>query len=260
MVKMKWIRERVSSLEILSGTFLNLGSSLTAEMAGQAGFDWVLVDLEHGAGDYQNLQYQLQAIQGTSAAPLVRLAWNDPILCKRVLDLGPSGLMVPWINSVDEAKKAVAAMRYPPLGIRGVASMNRACSFGIDFDDYFSRANQGLLLMAQIETREAVAAAGHIAATDGVDVLFVGPLDLSVSLGIVRQFDHPNLAAARRTVVAACREHRKAAGILVTKESDIAQVIAEGFTFIGVGSDGSLIAQGMRKLAGAFGGFKRAVT
>jgi 2-keto-3-deoxy-L-rhamnonate aldolase RhmA len=256
MVKMKWIRERVLSREILCGTFLNLGSSLTAEMAGQAGFDWVLVDLEHGAGDYQNLLYQLQAIQGTPATPLVRLAWNDPVRCKRVLDLGPSGIMIPWINSGDGAKRAVAAMRFPPVGIRGVASMNRACSFGVDFDDYFSRANNGLLLMAQIETREAVAAAGQIAETDGVDVLFIGPLDLSVSLGIVRQFDHPDLAAARATVVAACREHGKAAGILVTKENDIPQVIAEGFTFVGVSSDGALVAQGMRKLAAAFAGVK----
>lgn len=249
---MKWIRERVLSRELFSGTFLNLGSSLTAEMAGRAGFNWVLVDLEHGAGDYQNLLYQLQAIEGTPAAPLVRVAWNDPIRCKRVLDLGPSGVMVPWINSGDEAKRAVAAIRYPPVGIRGVASMSRACSFGVDFDDYFSRANDGLLLLAQIETREAVAAAEQIAETDGVDVLFIGPLDLSVSLGIVRQFDHPDLAAARAAVVAACRQHGKAAGILMTKESDIGQVIAEGFTFVGLSSDGALVAQGMRKLAGAF--------
>ena len=168
--------------------------------------------------------------------------------------------MIPWINSGDEAVRAVAAMRYPPVGIRGVASMNRACSFGVDFDDYFSRANDGLVLMAQIETREAVAAARQIAETDGVDVLFIGPLDLSVSLGIVRQFNHPGLAAARATVVAACGEHGKAAGILVTKESDIAQVIAEGFTFVGLSSDGSLVAQGMRKLAGAFDGAKRLKT
>lgn len=250
---MKWIRERVLKRELCSGTFLNLGSSLTAEMAGHAGFDWVLVDLEHGAGDYQNLLYQLQAIDGTPAAPLVRLAWNDPVRCKRVLDLGPSGVMIPWINSAEEAKRAVAAMRYPPDGIRGVASMNRACSFGLDFDDYFSRANKGLLLLAQIETREAVAAAEQIAATDGVDVLFVGPLDLSVSLGIVRQFDHPDLAAARAAVVAACRKHGKAAGILMAKESDIARVIDEGFTFVGLSSDGALVAQGMRKLAAVFG-------
>lgn len=249
---MKWIRQRVLNGETLSGTFLNLGSSLTAEMAGRAGFDWVLMDLEHGAGDYQNLLYQLQAVEGTPAAPLVRLAWNDPIRCKRVLDLGPSGVMVPWINSGAEAKQAVAAMRYPPAGIRGVASMSRACSFGIDFDEYFGRAQGGLLLLAQIETRQAVAAAEEIAATDGVDVLFIGPLDLSVSLGIVRQFDHADLTAARAAVVSACRKHGKAAGILITKERDIAPMVAEGFTFVGVSSDGALIAQGMRKLASAF--------
>lgn len=249
---MKWIRQRALNGEVLSGTFLNLGSSLTAEMAGRAGFDWVLVDLEHGAGDYQNLLYQLQAVEGTPAAPLVRVAWNDPVHCKRVLDLGPSGVMVPWINSGDEAKAAVAAMRYPPAGIRGVASMSRACSFGIDFDDYFGRAQCGLLLLAQIETRQAVAAAEEIAATDGVDVLFIGPLDLSVSLRIVRQFDHPDLAAARAAVVSACRKQGKAAGILITKDNDVSQMVAEGFTFVGVSSDGALVAQGLRKLANAF--------
>jgi 2-keto-3-deoxy-L-rhamnonate aldolase RhmA len=160
--------------------------------------------------------------------------------------------MIPWINSGDEAKRAVAAMRYPPAGIRGVASMNRACSFGVDFDDYFSHANNSLLLLAQIETRQAVAAAGQIAAADGVDVLFIGPLDLSVSLGIVRQFSHPDLVAARTAVVAACREHGKAAGILAAKETDIGPLVAEGFTFIGLSSDGALVTQGMRNLAGAF--------
>jgi len=115
---MKWLHERVQSGELLSGTWLNLGSRLTVEMAGLAGFDWVCIDLEHGAGDHSELVLQLQALSGTPAAPLVRLTCNEPPRFKRALDLGPSGLVIPWVNNADEAQAAVAAMQYPPRGIR----------------------------------------------------------------------------------------------------------------------------------------------
>lgn len=248
---MKWIQQRIRSGKLLTGTFLNLGSSLTAEMAGLAGFDWVVVDLEHGSGDHPNLLVQLQALSGTSAVPLVRVAGNDPVLCKRALDLGPAGIMVPWINSKEEALKAVAAVRYPPIGLRGVAAMNRACGFGLSFDDYFQSANTEVTMLAQIETGQAVDNVKDIASVDGVDVLFIGPLDLSVSLGIVKQFDHPDMRSARAKVVAACREHGKAAGILLSNASQIEETIAEGFTFVGLGSDGAAAALGLAKIANA---------
>ncbi len=248
---MRSIRKRVLSGELMSGTFLNLGSSLTAEIAGQAGLDWVLIDLEHGAGDHQNLLFQLQALSGTPAAPLVRVAWNDPVLFKRVLDLGPCGVMAPWVSSPEEAARAVAGIRYPPLGIRGVAAMNRACGFGAAFDEYFRAANEELLLLTQIETRPAVECAEAIAAVEGVDVLFVGPLDLSVSLGVARQFDHPTMCAARARVVAACRRAGKAAGILLAREEQVESAVREGFTFVGLGSDGAVMLWGMQQIASA---------
>jgi 2-keto-3-deoxy-L-rhamnonate aldolase RhmA len=248
---MKWIRQRIRSGEFLTGTFLNLGSSLTAEMAGLAGFDWVVIDLEHGSGDHQNLLLQLQALTGTPAVPLVRVAWNDIVLCKRVLDLGPAGLMVPWINSKGEASRAVAAVRYPPQGLRGVAAMNRACGFGLSFDDYFQRANDEVTTIVQIETKDAVKNVKEIASVDGVDVVFVGPLDLSVSLGIAKQFDHPDMRSARARVVDACREYAKAPGILLSNERQIDETIAEGFTFVGLGSDGSAAVSGLAKIASA---------
>ena len=248
---MKWISQRLRSGEFLAGTFLNLGSSLTAEMAGLAGFDWVVIDLEHGAGDQQSLLVQLQALSGTPAVPLVRVAWNDIVLCKRVLDLGPAGVVVPWITSRDDASRAVAAVRYPPDGLRGVAAMNRACGFGSSFDEYFRHANSEMTLIAQIESTNAVDNVKEIASVEGVDVLFVGPLDLSVSLGIVKQFDHPAMRSARAKVVDACRTHGKAPGILLSNESQIDQTIAEGFTFVGLGSDGAAASSGLARIAGA---------
>lgn len=248
---MKWIREKVLSGELMSGTFLNLGSSLTAEMAGQAGFDWLLIDLEHGAGDRHELLFQLQAIESTPAAPIVRIAWNDPVLFKRVLDLGPSGIMVPYIQSAEEARRAVAAMRYPPAGVRGVASMNRACSFGLGFDEYFRCAGSQLLTVVQIETPASIDHAEEIAGVDGVDVLFVGPLDLSVNLGIACQWDHPTIRAAFAKVVSACRKAGKVAGMLLVNE-EIERAAADGFSFLALSSDGALVAKGLKTVAAAF--------
>jgi 2-keto-3-deoxy-L-rhamnonate aldolase RhmA len=248
---MKWIREKVLSGEVLGGTFLNLGSSLTAEMAGRAGFDWVLIDLEHGSGDRQELLLQLLALESTAAAPIVRIAWNDPVLFKRVLDLGPSGVMVPYVQSAEDAKRAVAAMRYPPAGVRGVASMNRACEFGPGFNEYFNSANSKLLTIVQIETPVAVDHAEAIATTDGVDVLFVGPMDLSVNMGIPCQWNDPKLRAAFSKVVAACRNAGKAAGILLLNH-DAAPFVKEGFSFLALSSDGAMVAAGMKETANLF--------
>ena len=250
------IRQKVKQGLVLSGTFLNLGSPLTAEIAGKAGFDWVLIDCEHGAGDHSELVHQLQAIGCTQAAPIVRIAWNDPPRFKRVLDLGAAGVMVPYINTPDEALQAVAAMRYPPKGIRGVAMMNRACEFGKGFDAYFAQANDLLLTVVQIETAQAVDAADSIAAVDGVDVLFIGPTDLSASMGIIRDVENPRFVEAVHRVAAACRNRGKAAGILLAKPEQIAPHVEHGFTFIAIGSDGGVVQESMRRLAGSFQQFK----
>ena len=253
---MKWIRQRVLSGEIITGTFLNLGSSLTAEIAGNAGFDFVLIDLEHGSGDHDSLIVQLQAVAATPAVPLVRIAWNDPPRFKRVLDLGSSGIMVPMVNNEAEARGAVAAMRYPPQGIRGVAGWNRACRFGPGFEEYFSQANDNLLTIVQIETAEAVKNIEAIAAVDGVDVLFVGPMDLSVGLGIARQFDHPTMREAYEKVVGACRKFGKAAGIILLNPDRADRHFEQGFRFLAQGSDGQLVASGFPKHAACLEQFK----
>ena len=253
---MKWIRTQALARELLAGTFLNLGSSLTAEIAGRCGFDWLLIDLEHGAGDQQNLLAQLQAVEGTRAAPVVRVGWNDATTIKRILDLGPSGIMVPYVNTAEEAARAVAAMQYPPQGVRGVAKFNRACGFTEDFEEYFQKANENLLTVVQIETAEAVANAEAIAAGDGVDVLFVGPLDLSVNLGIPSQFEHPEFVRSMQKVAAACAGAGKAAGTLASGPEQLEQLVDAGFTFIACGSDGGAVTAGLKNIAAAFNGLR----
>ena len=254
---MKWIRNEVLSGKLMAGCFLNLGSGIAAEIAGKSGFDWVLVDIEHGSGDYSELVPQLQALAGTPAAALVRVAWNEAPRFKRVLDLGPSGAMIPYVNSASEAEQAVSAMRYPPQGVRGVASFNRACGFGQDFEEYFARANEELLTIVQVETAEAVKNAEEIAAVDGVDVLFIGPLDLSVNLGHPKELDHPDFRAAVNEVVAACRQAGKAPGILLASPDQLDRTVEDGFTFIGLGSDGGAVAAGLSNNAATFDRFRQ---
>lgn len=252
----KSIRQRVLDGEILVGTWLVLGSSLTAEIAGNAGFDWVLLDMEHGMGANDSLLFQLQAIEGTPAVPIVRVASNDPVLIKRVLDLGPAGVMVPMVNSADDARRLVQAMRYPPQGIRGVTPYTRPANFGQGFKEYYATANNELLCVVQIETEEAVEHADEIAAVDGVDVLFIGPLDLSVGLGIMRQFDHPKYRAAVERIVSACRKAGKTPGIILLDVEVPEDAVADGFSFVARASDGSVLATALRELVEPFKKYK----
>jgi 4-hydroxy-2-oxoheptanedioate aldolase len=165
-----------------------------------------------------------------------------------VLDLGASGIMVPYVTSAREAEQAAASMRYPPQGIRGVAKFNRACGFGQNFDAYFKQANDNLLTVVQIETKEAVDRAEDIAAVEGVDVLFIGPLDLSVNMNIADNYEHPEFLQAMDSVATACKKNGKVAGILVPKLDYLESWIAKGFTFLVVGSDGGCIANGLKSI------------
>ena len=250
------IRERVLNGELLTGTFLNLGSSVTVEMSGDSGFDWILIDLEHGPSDQDSLLYLLQAASATPASPIVRIAFNETVRFKKALDLGAAGIMVPWIRNAEEAKEAVAAMRYPPLGIRGVAKSPRATGFSYSFDDYFERNHELLLTVIQIERTEALEEIDQIASIHGVDVLFIGPMDLSVSLGHPGDFQHPDQQEAYRKVIAAANEHGKSAGILLQSIEQIEPTIELGFKFVAIGSDSALVGRGMRELASAFDRFK----
>jgi len=242
----KFIRQRVLNNELLFGLINNLGSSITVEMAGVAGYDWLWIDGEHGMGGFTDTVHQLQAASATSASPIVRVVWNDFPLIKRVLDIGAAGVIVPWINRAEDAAQVVRAMRYPPAGIRGVARLIRANSFGYDTAEYYRRANQDLLTAVQVETVESVAHADEIAAVEGVDTLVIGPMDLSTSMGISGEFQNPLLWEAFAKVVKACRTHGKAAGILLPAQDDVERLVEMGFRFIATGADGSLLANSMR--------------
>ncbi len=244
-------RNRVLAGEFLGGTFLNLGSSITAEMAGVAGFDWVLLDYEHGPGSDTTLLHQLQALASTPAIPIVRIAANEPPRFKRALDAGAQGIMVPYVSSAAEAEAAVAAMQYPPRGIRGVARLTRAVAFGQDFNTVYAHAHEMLVTMVQIETREAVERVDEIAAVEGADVLFLGPLDLSVNLGIYGDYTHPVFVEAITRVAAAARRAGKAAGILALDPSHIAPWRELGYTVIALGSDAGGANAALRAAAAA---------
>jgi 4-hydroxy-2-oxoheptanedioate aldolase len=240
-------RQRVLAREWLAGGWLNLGSPVSTEVAGNLGFDWLLLDHEHGPGGEDTLLHQLQAASATPAVPIVRIAANEAPRFKRALDAGALGIMVPYINTAAEAQAMVSAMRYPPRGFRGVAKFHRAASFGADFEEYYLHAHEWLLGIAQIETPEAVANAAAIAAVDGVDVLFVGPTDLSYNLGIRDQLDHPRFNDAMNQVGAAARQHGKAAGILVHNNALVAKCREWGFTFVSLGSDGGALRSGLQQ-------------
>lgn len=254
---MKTLRTRALGGELLVGTWLNLGSNISAEIAAGAGFDWVLIDLEHGSGNEADLVSQLQAVDTSDTVSVVRIAWNEAPRFKRTLDMGAGGIMIPYVNTAEEARQAASAMRYPPQGVRGAARFHRANAFGRDFETYFAEANDKLLTVAQIETAEAVQNAEEIAAVEGVDVLFIGPLDLSVSLGIMGQMQHPDFRAAAKRVIDACRKHGKSPGILLPNADGIAAAVEDGYRFLAAGSDGAAVAAGMKTLVSTFASAKK---
>jgi 4-hydroxy-2-oxoheptanedioate aldolase len=244
---MKKLKERLGRGETLVGCFLNIGSALTAEMIGRAGFDWVVIDLEHGSGGEGDVLPQLQALEATGAAAIVRVESHERQRAHRVLDLGAEGIMFPRVGSAAEARKAVAGLRYPPAGVRGVAIANRACGFGVSHREYMASETETILGLVQIESEDGVADVDAIAPVDGADVLFVGPLDLSQSLGIFGQFDHPRFNQALEATAAAARRHGKALGVLMPKVEEFARYHALGFRLMACGSDGSLLNAAARR-------------
>ena len=243
---MKFIRERVLKGEFFAGAWCNLASSITTEMAGAVGFDWVLLDQEHGPGDNMTLLHQMQSLAGARAGVIVRVPWADRILFKKALDLGASGLMIPYVQTVEEAKEIVKLAKYVPQGERGVASSPRCSTFSLNFTDYFANANGSLVTMVQMETPTAVNNAEAIAAVDGIDVLFVGPLDLSISSNYRDMFENDKFVTLLKRVAAAAKNNGKACGILLPHVKWIPLLKGLGYTVIACGADGGYVLNGMK--------------
>jgi 4-hydroxy-2-oxoheptanedioate aldolase len=244
----KHLRRRILNRETLVGCFLNLGSSLTAEIVGQSGFDWVLVDLEHGVGGESELLHQLQSLQHTPAAAVVRVESHERQRFHRVLDLGADGVMAPRVDTAEQARAVAAAIRFPPNGVRGVAKMNRAYGFGAAFKTYVEQIGEHLLGIVQIESETSLQNLDEIAAVDGIDVLFVGPSDLSYSLGIPFDLCHPRFQSALEQVIAVAERHGKATGIKLSNAEDASRCLKLGYRLLACGSDGDFVHDGARSM------------
>jgi 2-keto-3-deoxy-L-rhamnonate aldolase RhmA len=229
------------------GTWLMSASPLVAEAIGCAGFDWAVVDMEHSPLDLMGMVHLLQAVGNTHMVPIVRVPWNDAVMVKRVLDAGANTLLFPFIQNAEEARRAVAATRYPPDGVRGMAGMGRASRFGTTAN-YFTTANASICTVLQLETTVAIANLESIAAVPGVDALFVGPADLSGTMGFVGQLDHPEVLAQ----MASAAQRANALGMPIGSVGGTPETVASyrkmGYDYVAVASDLGLL---MRAATGA---------
>ena len=235
-------RARVLAGETLFGLFLDLASPLSAELCARAGYDWLIIDLEHGGATEADLVGLLNAVNVGGSTALVRPQSGERLRIGRALDMGAAGIMVPRLDSAGEAVEAVTFLRYPPAGVRGVALRTRGGGLGAVGHAEVPTLNEHIVGIVQIESPGALREADAIAAVDGVDVLFVGPADLTHSLGIAGQFDNPIYRDALKTVAAACQAHGKSAGILVYDPAAVADLLGLGFRFIGIGSEGAFVS------------------
>ena len=235
----------------LIGCWCSLGSPITTEVLGVAGFDWILLDAEHAPNDVLGLIPQLMALKDSASAPVVRPSSNDTVEIKRLLDAGFHNFLVPYVESADEARSAVAATRYPPAGVRGVSVSHRMNRYG-SVADYFKVANDNIAVMLQIESRAGVAAAAAIAAVDGVDGLFIGPSDLAAGLGHLGNANHPEVQAAMVAVFAAAKAAGKPVGILSPVEADARRYLEQGASYVAVGSDLGVLRMGTQALFDKF--------
>ena len=241
---MKNLKERIRSGEAVHGCWINLASTVSAEIVGQAGFDWLLLDLEHGAGDVAILYQQLQALSASSSTPIVRIDNLSRPKVQRILDAGATGIMFPQIQSSQEADEAIRMMYYPPRGGRGMAKMVRATAYGRFASEYIQNIEKNLVGVIQIETPSAMENIDAIASTSGVDVLFVGPNDLSLSLGIFGQFNHPLYQEAIRNVAIAAKKHGKMTGVLLQDVNEYEMYYGLGYRFLACGADSAFVRKG----------------
>lgn len=236
----------------LIGMWACSGSPLVTEVAAGSGLDWMLIDMEHSANTLESTLLQLQVVAAYPITPVVRVPFNDAVAIKQVLDLGAQNLIVPMVSSADEARAAVAATRYPPEGVRGVGSALARSARWNRIDGYLQDSAMHTSLTVQIETAAGVSAAAEIAAVDGVDAVFVGPSDLSASMGLLGQQTHPEVVSAVEQVFAAVKAAGKPVGVNAFDPAAADTYIAAGADFIAVGADVAMLARASEALAARF--------
>lgn len=226
-----------------AGGWLQICSPIAAEILSQAGFDWLMIDMEHGPGDILMLIGQMQAMRGYGVVPLVRAPWNDFVVIKRILDAGACGVMVPYVNTRADAEAAVKACRYPPEGIRGVARSPRAQGFGQNASEYLAKANDEMLLIVQAETAQAISNLDAILDVAGVDVIFIGPVDLASSLGHLGDVNHPEVRSAISTIETKVLKAKKALGTVSPTWERAKELYERGYQMVMLMSDGTSLAK-----------------
>lgn len=233
------------------GLWCSLPDPYVTEFLAHAGFDWLLLDSEHSPSDLKIIGTQIAVARDANTTLIVRPPVNDTVVIKQYLDIGAQTLLLPMVNTAEEARAAVAAMRYPPTGVRGVAGTTRASRYGL-IPDYHKNAHKELCLLVQVETKTALENLEAIAAVEGVDGIFIGPSDLAASLGFPGNPYAPEVVATIETAIQRIQAAGKPAGILAFDEEYLHRCIAQGTTFTAVGGDIALLLGGARNLVGRF--------
>jgi len=244
-------KRAIASGKAQIGLWSSLSSNYSVEVIAGAGFDWLLIDTEHSPNDLESVLAQLQAAAPYPTHPIVRVPWNDMVTIKRYLDIGTQTLLIPFVQNAEEAREAVAATRYPPAGVRGVAGTTRATRFG-RIKGYPQRANEEVCVLVQVETQQALDEIEAICAVDGVDGVFIGPADLHASLGFLGETANAAVLPKIEDAITRIRNGRKAAGILTPDEKLARRYLELGARFVAVGADVGILARGADALAAKF--------
>jgi 2-keto-3-deoxy-L-rhamnonate aldolase RhmA len=246
------MKRKLGRGEKVMGAWISSGSPNSLDLLRNFSFDWFLFDMEHSAITIETVAHMVQVLNGSSAAPLVRVGQIDQAAFKIVLDAGAQGIIVPLVNTVEEAERAVKFCKYPPLGVRGVAA-TKASEYGLSLGKYIRSANDETTVIAQIETPQAVDNIAKIVAVDGVDIAFVGPSDLTMTLGLLDDRTNPKVVEAMMKVVKACDDAGKVAGVMATTLDEAKLAVQRGFRFIALASDMKYMTLGARSFLEAVG-------
>jgi 2-dehydro-3-deoxyglucarate aldolase len=246
---MNKLKQALKNDKITLGTWIQIGHPACAEILANAGFDWICVDLEHGIISLESMASLFRAIERYDCVPVARVPANDPVWIHRTLDAGAGGLIIPMVNSKDEAEKAIAESKYPPLGRRGFG-YSRANSYGANFDGYKKQANDDIAIILQVEHIDAVRNIDEILSLKGLDGTFIGPLDLAGSMGAIDNLEDPSFKSSLRTYLDACKKYRKPAGMHIVRPdvSNIKKAVKDGYKMIALGLDVVFLEEKSREL------------